>query len=288
MPPPTMHCATSSMYERQVAAHFGESAAGYADTYSKERSLAALFFLRRKAIVMSLLRLPKGSVVLDVGCGPGIYAEVCVGQGLCYRGVDISEGMIREAHKRFGHLPGVEFAVGSMKHLPFPSGSFDGLLCLGALEYVPEPERVSCLREMARVVKPDGVFVFSFLNKNSAYWRWVDYAYPLIKFAYYRTKALVTNSIPVTLKDCSLEGVPTWRFGMAESLRMLRSQGLFIGARTFFALNLFPPPLGDRLVSQAVWVNSRLEQLLTTRFFGWLGMAFVIAAKKSDGRRSAH
>lgn len=276
----TMHCVTSNMHEFRVAAHFGETAAGYADAYSDERSLSALFFLRRKAIVMSLLRFPKGSLILDIGCGPGIYAEVCVGQGLRYVGVDISEGMIREAQKRFGHLPGVEFAVGNMQHLPFPSDSFDGLLCLGALEYVPGPERVSSLREMVRVVKPNGVVVFSFLNKNSAYWRWVDYGYPLIKFLYSNAKALVTNSVPAKLRDCSFEEVPTARFGMADSLQMLRSLGLSIRAKTYYALNLFPPPLGARLASQAVWINSRLEQLLAIPMFGWLGMAFVIAAKK--------
>lgn len=271
-------------HERQVAAYFDAAPAAYGDAYSQERSPFALFYSRRKAIVMSLLRCPDGGRILDVGCGPGIYAQVCVDQGFRYHGFDISEGMIGEAQKRFGDLSGVEFTVGSMRHLPFPSTSFDGLLCLGVLEYVPEQEREPCLREMVRVVKPNGTLIFSFLNKNSAYWRWVDFVYPLLKFAYSNAKALVTNSARIKLKDCSVEGVPTRRFGMSDSLRVLRSLGLSIRGKTYYAPNLFPPPLGNRLGAQSFWVSAKLEQLVAKPMLGWLGMAFVIAAEKSGAR----
>lgn len=269
-------------HERRVATHFDAASAGYADAYLQERSSSAWFFGRRKAIVSSFLRSLEGGQILDVGCGPGIYAEVCIGQGFRYQGIDISERMIHEAQKRFGGLPGVEFTVGSMQHLVFPSNHFDGLLCLGALEYVPEQERESYLRELIRVVKPNGILIFSFLNKNSLYRRWVDHGFPMMKFAYCNAKALVMNSARIKLKDCSLEGVPTRSFAMTDSLRLLRALGLSIVGKSYYALNLFPPPLDKRFTTQSVWVSSKLEQLLTNPMFGGLGMAFVIAAKKSE------
>jgi SAM-dependent methyltransferase len=190
--------------------------------------------------------------------------------------------MIEEAQKRFGHLSGVEFTVGSMRKLPFPSSTFDGLLCLGALEYVPKQQREPCLREMTRVVKSNGILIFSFLNKNSPYWQWVEHGFPLMRFAYRNAKALVKNSARIKLKDCSAETMPTLKFGMAENIRVLRSLGLSIVGNTYYSLNLVPPPLENKLAAQSVWVSSKLARLGSNPLLGWLGQAFIIAAKKTQ------
>ena len=266
--------------EYRVAAHFDAIPETYADTYSQECSPTAFFFKRREAIVTAFLHTLAGGRILDVGCGPGVYGEICTGQGFGYHGLDISEGMIKEAQKRFGDLPGVKFTVGGMQKLPFPSNTFDGLLCLGAFEYVPESQQDRCLRELIRVVKPNGVLLFSLLNKNSPYWRWVEYGFPLMKFVYRNAKALVTNSAPIKWKGCSAETMPTLKFGMTHTFRMLRSRDLSIVGKRYYALNLVPPPLDNKLAAQSVWISSKLERLLVTPLLGWLGMAFVIFAEK--------
>ena len=273
---------SSDTCEHRVAVHFDAIPETYADAYLQDRSPTAFFFERRLAIVSEFLGSLKNARILDVGCGPGIYAELCTGLGLGYHGLDLSEGMIKEGQKRFGDLPGVEFTIGSMRKLPFPSNTFDGLMCLGALEYIPKNQREPCLREMIRVVKPDGILLFSLLNESSPYWRWAEHFFPLVKFTYCNIKALVTNSPRKMLKDCSAETMPTIKFGMADSLRMLRSLGLSIVGKRYFALNLVPLPLGKKFAAQSVWLSSKMEHLLSHRIFGWLGMAFVIAAKKPE------
>ena len=268
-------------YTSQVAEHFDTSATAYADSYVRKHSPTALFFQQRREIVMAHLRPLKEGRILDVGCGPGIYARDCVRQGLDYVGLDISKGMISEARKRFGDLPRADFIAGSMQSLPFSSDSFDALLCLGALEYVSEQDQTPCLIELARLIKPGGVLIFSFLNKNSVYWRWVDLCYPFAKFAYRNAKALVINSAWISLKNSALEGVPTRRFGMAQSLQMLHALGFSIRAKTYFGLNIFPPPLREDFAFTLASPNSRLGRLLNAAKFGWLAAAFVIVAEKS-------
>ena len=44
--------------------------------------------------------LPKGALILDLGCGPGRDAKVFAGKGFRVVGVDLSKNMIRAARKR--------------------------------------------------------------------------------------------------------------------------------------------------------------------------------------------
>jgi ubiquinone/menaquinone biosynthesis C-methylase UbiE len=267
-------------HQRRVSTHFSTIPETYADAYSQECSPTTFFFKRREEIVTAFLHSLAGGRILDVGCGPGIYAPICTGQGFGYDGLDISEGMIEEARRRFGDLPGVEFTVGGMQKLPFPSNTFDALLCLGAFEYIPESQQELCLKELIRVVKPNGVLLFSLLNKNSLYWRWVEYGFPLMKFAYRNAKAHVTSSAPIKWKGCSAETMPTSKFKMAHTSKMLRSRGLSIVGGRYYALNLVPPPLDNKLAALSVWVSSKFERMLVSPLLGWLGMAFVIFAEK--------
>jgi ubiquinone/menaquinone biosynthesis C-methylase UbiE len=51
--------------------------------------------------------------------------------------------------------PGSEIQQADVESLPFEDGSFDFVLCVEVLRYLPDPE--PCIREMARVLKPGGV-----------------------------------------------------------------------------------------------------------------------------------
>lgn len=267
--------------EGRVAQHFNLSAAAYADDYSRERSPFTYFFERRQAVVMRFLQSLDGGSILDVGCGPGIYAKPCVERGFRYYGLDISDQMINEGRRRFSDLESVEFAVGNARQLPFPSSSVDGLLCLGTLEYISQEDQAVCLREMARVVRPGGIMIFSFLNASNPYWLWVDYGFPAVRFSRRNIKALLKNSKWVSFRDCSVEALPSRKFRLGERLKLLRALGLSVVGKAYFSLSVLPPPLHVRFVHQSVWASSKLEYLLQKPVFGWLGMAFVIAAQKS-------
>lgn len=98
--------------------------------------------------------LPPDWVVADLGCGTGHFvAELapCVRQVI---GVDNSAAMLKAARKRLTHFKNVDLRKGDLEALPIDDATCDAALLLLALTYVPEPEQV--LREMSRILKPNG------------------------------------------------------------------------------------------------------------------------------------
>jgi hypothetical protein len=150
-----------------------------------------------------------------------------------------------------------------------------GVLCLGLLEYVPKEQEPSYVTEMVRVLKPDGIIIFSFLNAASPYWVWADHVPPIVR----NIRAVAMNARRVPFMDCSGERIPTRKFRLKERIELLRAAGLSVIEQTYFSLNILPAPLDTRFPGQPF--GGKLEHLLQKDIFGWLGMAFVIAARIS-------
>ena len=102
-----------------------------------------------------------GDSVLDIACGLGEWLHVCETAGAKVHGVDLSERAIDYCRR---HMPEGEFHALPAEKLPFDTGQFDLVSCLGSLEHFVEP--VISLREMARVAKPDAKFVILVPNAD--------------------------------------------------------------------------------------------------------------------------
>jgi len=98
--------------------------------------------------------LPRGSTVVDLGCGDGIMAAPLVSRGLKYIGVDVSEQMVEAARRRY---PGVEF-VASPQEDYSPAEAVEATLCLRAF-YYPD-DRVAFFRHVAEYTRIKFVFDF--------------------------------------------------------------------------------------------------------------------------------
>lgn len=102
-------------------------------------------------------------VVLDNGCGNGLFLEHLAQQGLPitrYVGIDISRGMLRHARARLAaHTGGVpaELVRADACRLPFPDDSFDVIFARSLLHHLPDPAAGAA--EMARTLKPGGSVV---------------------------------------------------------------------------------------------------------------------------------
>lgn len=83
---------------------------------------------------------------LEIGSGRGCFQQLVAD----YTGVDCSEQAGRYLKKPF-------FACDA-RELPFADSSFEAVWTYATVEHVPEPERV--LREIRRVLKPDGILIF--------------------------------------------------------------------------------------------------------------------------------
>jgi ArsR family transcriptional regulator len=101
-----------------------------------------------------LALLPHDLTIADLGCGTGPVSAQLAPHVNRVIAVDNSAAMLKAAKKRLSHFENVDLRKGDLEALPIDDASVDAALLLLALTYVPEPEQV--LREMSRILKPDG------------------------------------------------------------------------------------------------------------------------------------
>ncbi|OLF18657.1 class I SAM-dependent DNA methyltransferase [Actinophytocola xanthii] len=97
-----------------------------------------------------LLGVGEGSC-LELGCGTGIHADTVRDLGRTPLGVDLSAGMLRHAR---GRLPTVRADVARL-----PVGKAAVPAVVAVMAHTDMPEYPAVLREVARVLRPGGVFV---------------------------------------------------------------------------------------------------------------------------------
>ena len=112
--------------------------------------------------LLKMLGSVRGHRVLDVGCGNGYLARRFKREGAARSvGVDSALASIRLARRReCAHPSGAEFVHGDAARLPqFESHSFDRIVANMSLMDVRRAD--SALRELSRLLAPDGRLVFS-------------------------------------------------------------------------------------------------------------------------------
>jgi SAM-dependent methyltransferase len=128
--------------------------------------------------------LPRGSDVLDLGCGCGVPDARLLSERFRVTGVDISDVQISRA-KRL--VPGARFLRADMTEVRFRPDTFAGIVCLYALIHVPLDEQRPLLDRMHRWLQPGGVVLLTtgeeaftgveknWLGSNAAmYWSHAD------------------------------------------------------------------------------------------------------------------
>jgi malonyl-CoA O-methyltransferase len=112
----------------------------------------------------ALLPALDGLVTLDAGCGTGRYLHVLHARGARRAvGIDASRAMLRQ-------VSGAAVALAELERLPLASQSIDVAVSALAMNDVADLGPV--MREIVRVLKPAGTFVFSALHPRGAEQRW--------------------------------------------------------------------------------------------------------------------
>lgn len=132
-----------------------------------------------------------GLRLLDLGCGTGHQMAQLRRRGFDVTGVDGSEAMLQQARL---HNPDAELRLADVEALPFPEASFDLVVCVEVLRYLP---RISgCVQEIARVLKPGGVCLATAVPRFNLNGYWMlnrlAVALPLRRFV--RLKQFFTTS----------------------------------------------------------------------------------------------
>ncbi|HKB93829.1 MAG TPA: class I SAM-dependent methyltransferase [Gaiellaceae bacterium] len=119
---------------------------------------------------VSALRVGPGATLVDLACGrggPGLWLARATGADLV--GIDWSQVAIIDARQRTGDfLPTgrARFEVGDLEDSGLPGGEADAVLCLDAVLFASD--RVAALREVRRLLRDDGRYVFTATEAASA------------------------------------------------------------------------------------------------------------------------
>jgi SAM-dependent methyltransferase len=100
---------------------------------------------------------------LEMGCGAGPTLVWLAQKGITVSGIDIATNALdlaRQNLSRQGYGDRIgQLVEGSVVKTPFPDASFDGIIESCVFQHIPKAERIQTFREVARILKPGGIFV---------------------------------------------------------------------------------------------------------------------------------
>lgn len=97
----------------------------------------------------------------DIACGPGTFLSQVrrAFPRLPALAVDLSEAYLREAKRTLARRPRIQPLVAKAEALPLPDASLDLATCIFLFHELPAEVRRAAAREIARAMKPGGLFV---------------------------------------------------------------------------------------------------------------------------------
>lgn len=139
-----------------------EHSAAIYDTQVEVLFTGAADVMRRRAMKpiaeWMVGRDQRGLRGLDVGCGTGRLLAFLhrAWPGMRLSGIDLSPPYLAEARRLIGRTARVKLIEGAAEALPFDDASLDLVVSSFLLHELPPEIRAAAVKEMARVVKPDG------------------------------------------------------------------------------------------------------------------------------------
>lgn len=122
----------------------------------------------RRIALGSLARALKGKdqrriSFVDLACGNGRFLRQVLAAfpRLPATGLDLSPAYCDDARARLSEWPQVEIINGAVEQSPFNDASFDAATSIYLFHELPPRVRVDAAREIARILKPGGVFILA-------------------------------------------------------------------------------------------------------------------------------
>lgn len=186
--------------------------------------------MRHKDYVLHLLNVKPGEKILDVGCGEGPLMVYCGLLGAEAYGQDLSAPAVEKANsyiKSFG-IKG-KAIVGNAKSLEFPDNYFDKAISGDFFEHVNNKDSIEILKEIKRVLKPNGFLVIR--TPNLTY----------LKFSRYfkMLKRLIKIKNPFDVVITHTTGYSPQHIGLKtknEMAKIIRSSG-FLNFKFYHDIN---------------------------------------------------
>jgi ubiquinone/menaquinone biosynthesis C-methylase UbiE len=156
-------------YERLVAR--------LVDTYPIDEAMSLVvgggsyeIFGQMEAEIVQAAGLEDGMRLIDLGCGSGrLAAALHRSMDVSYVGIDIVQALLDYAKSK---APGYQFVLHRGLSIPLEQGSADMVSAFSLFTHLLQSETYIYLEESARILKPGGKIVFSFLEfAEAAHWK---------------------------------------------------------------------------------------------------------------------
>lgn len=116
---------------------------------------------------------------LDLGCGAGQTTLWLAQKGLDVTGIDISSTALSLARNALASeaildatlLQRVHFYEGSIVKIPFPDGSFQGIVEANVIQHLVQEDRAHVFAEIRRLLVPGGLLVAYLMAETSSAYR---------------------------------------------------------------------------------------------------------------------
>lgn len=121
-----------------------------------------------QTLLRKLLPLIKDKKILDIGVGGGRTTKFLLEISRDYTGIDYSPGFVELVKEKYKNADVRCCDARDLKI--FRDNSFDFILfSLNGIDYITHEDRIKALKEIYRVLKPDGFFMFSTHNRDYRY-----------------------------------------------------------------------------------------------------------------------
>jgi len=183
---------------------------------------------------------------LEIGAGTGRFTKILLSKGFRVEVIECADGMVNKLRERFKNCDIDIKKIDAGRKFPYLSDYFDCVVAMRVLKYIPTWRE--SIREVYRILKGDGCFVFSIANKYSV--------------AYFKGQA------------------PYFLFRPKEVIRHLKGLGFDIIEIT--TTTRLPFPLYYKINSKGwlcliIFVENILDKILP---FWLLSRSVIICAKK--------
>lgn len=274
---PPLHGGGRAGDKATVDVLFSRRSPFWDEIYGQEDAYAAVHQLRQRLALQWLhdSGMGPGVRLLEVGCGAGHLAVELARRGFTVVATDRVPAMLEVAARNAraaGVADAVTFAEADAAALDHPNSSFDVVVALGVIPWLPAPERA--LREWARVLSPGGILLVNADNEARLCWAFDPFRSPRLRGVRRALKPL---------RRSRRVAPPSWLHSMAGFHTLLATAGFQVLRSRTFGYGPFTL-LGRPVLSAAA--GRRLHERLQARAdrgSRWLaatGSQYLVVARK--------